>query len=846
MRIGQQAQGLRPDRPFWPGAGRGADLDQISTALTRAGAVVVVTGAAAMGKTRLALEATARVNAASIPCRTVNGDRHDDLNAIMEEMARLPEPRSTDTRARALLVVDRAEDAGAQTLERLILIAGATSISVMLVGRAELVGMLVRSVPERVCDAITRYVALEPLDADRTAEFVAHCLGDDTSPVTCGSDALRRISAHSRGVPGIIDRLMTDAVRLARLSRSARLTATVIDMIADEEHPPAGQPDPEVLAQSHARLDPPSSAAPAFRRKARPAAAPQPVQPQPEPDRYDGRTGSMRRVLTGLQGAPDPRHGYDTRYGHGGDSALPDEDADVADWPRSSADMLHPPARPARRIPPWAGGIAFVVVATSAIALQHYLQSGAPILTPADGQRAVVSSVLGDTGSRPAAPFPVRQPDPAQPEAQPSASSAEQVPMADYLQRVQVAVVESRMLSAPADEGEAEPSAMPEAAAEPSPEIPVVQAPATEPLAETMPESEPVPPAPAESVQPAQELPVYENEAIAPAEPGSAPAGAMPAEPAPPEPTAESVPEPEIPAPAVEAVSPAEPEEIPAEAVPVAPAPTAEGPAEPAPADRAAESAPPDAAQPPEPETPAAEMSPPAETAPGDPAPGEPVASEPELPAASDPPAAAVVPETLPQDPATEQTAPPEPAPEPTIAEPAPPAAPTAEPPADIAIPEPALPEPIPEQASPPEPEPAPTLAEPAPPPEPERPSPEPPAPAPAVVTAAPQPPPSPPTPAPAVPKPPSIAESVLLERGDRLLALGDIASARLLYESAAAGGSARGALLAGRTLDPSYLRSLGSRGVTGDPARAAEWYEKAAKLGDDLAATHLEALGRR
>ena len=33
---------------------------------------------------------------------------------------------------------------------------------------------------------------------------------------------------------------------------------------------------------------------------------------------------------------------------------------------------------------------------------------------------------------------------------------------------------------------------------------------------------------------------------------------------------------------------------------------------------------------------------------------------------------------------------------------------------------------------------------------------------------------------------------------------------------------------------------------VPGDPARAAEWYEKAAKLGDDLAATHLEALGRR
>jgi TPR repeat protein len=90
------------------------------------------------------------------------------------------------------------------------------------------------------------------------------------------------------------------------------------------------------------------------------------------------------------------------------------------------------------------------------------------------------------------------------------------------------------------------------------------------------------------------------------------------------------------------------------------------------------------------------------------------------------------------------------------------------------------------------------------------------------------------------------MAESVLLERGDRLLAIGDIASARLLYETAAAGGSARGALLAGRTLDPEYLRSLGTRGVTGDPARAAAWYEKAAELGDDSATAFLEALGRR
>ena len=479
MRIGQQARNLRPQRSFWPGAGRGANLDLISMALTRAGAVVVVTGGGAMGKTRLALEAMARIEAVSIPCRTVTGDSRDDLDAIIEEMTRLPEPRSTDTRARALLVVDQAEDAGARTLERLILIAGKSSIAVMLVGRAELVGALVRSVPEQVCDLITRYVALEPLDKDQTAEFVAHCLGEEAAPVTCGSDALRRIAAHSHGVPGIVDRLMTDAVRLARLSRSARLTATVIDMIADEEHPPAGPV-----------TEPPEPPVPSFRRKGKPVATAQPAARHPiarQPASHqiaahptaDG-TRSMRTVLSGLQEKPAALYGHED-YG----DRLDFLDPGGPDWPKPSANLLQPPVRPVRRIPPWAGGIAFVVVATSAIALQHYLQAGAPILTPADGSRTVVSSLIGDTGMRPAAPPPaVRTGETAQPVAPASVHTASggggQVPVAGHLQGMQVAFVESRMLDAPAD-AVTTPPVMAEAAAEPSPEPPSTQPPTTQP-----------------------------------------------------------------------------------------------------------------------------------------------------------------------------------------------------------------------------------------------------------------------------------------------------------------------------------------------------------------------------
>jgi hypothetical protein len=209
---------------------------------------------------------------------------------------------------------------------------------------------------------------------------------------------------------------------------------------------------------------------------------------------------------------------------------------------------------------------------------------------------------------------------------------------------------------------------------------------------------------------------------------------------------------------------------------------------------------------------------------------------------------------------------------EPVTPEPSPLEAPPLEPapPESVAEPEP-MQEAAPETAVEPSPEPVPeplpeTVAEPTsvPAPEPEpiptpttdpstsptvTPLPEP-EPAPAAALEPPPPPPEPPPPAPP-PAPveapvPTIAEGLLLDRGDRLLAIGDIASARLLFESAAAQGSARGALALGRTLDPGYLRSVGARGVTGDPDRAATWYRKAAALGEPSAAGLLEALGRR
>jgi hypothetical protein len=87
---------------------------------------------------------------------------------------------------------------------------------------------------------------------------------------------------------------------------------------------------------------------------------------------------------------------------------------------------------------------------------------------------------------------------------------------------------------------------------------------------------------------------------------------------------------------------------------------------------------------------------------------------------------------------------------------------------------------------------------------------------------------------------------SLLMRRGDTLLALGDLSSARLLYARAAAGGDARGATGAGKTFDPVFLLIIGARGIRGDAVAAADWYRRAVELGDRSAAERLARMSQR
>ena len=85
----------------------------------------------------------------------------------------------------------------------------------------------------------------------------------------------------------------------------------------------------------------------------------------------------------------------------------------------------------------------------------------------------------------------------------------------------------------------------------------------------------------------------------------------------------------------------------------------------------------------------------------------------------------------------------------------------------------------------------------------------------------------------------------VFMRRADRLIELGDISGARLLYERAAGLGSGTAAFSMGRTFDPLFLSALGAS-IPPDEAKSAEWYRRAVVLGSVEAAASLRLLDHR
>ena len=84
---------------------------------------------------------------------------------------------------------------------------------------------------------------------------------------------------------------------------------------------------------------------------------------------------------------------------------------------------------------------------------------------------------------------------------------------------------------------------------------------------------------------------------------------------------------------------------------------------------------------------------------------------------------------------------------------------------------------------------------------------------------------------------------AALMTRAKSLLALGDIAAARLLLERAADAEDASAAFLLAQTYDPAVLGVRDTRSITADPVMARDWYRKAASLGSADAQQRLTQL---
>ena len=87
------------------------------------------------------------------------------------------------------------------------------------------------------------------------------------------------------------------------------------------------------------------------------------------------------------------------------------------------------------------------------------------------------------------------------------------------------------------------------------------------------------------------------------------------------------------------------------------------------------------------------------------------------------------------------------------------------------------------------------------------------------------------------------VDEQRLLARANALLRQADISGARPLLEHALERGSARAAFMLAETYDARVLQSWHTRGISGDPTKARELYERAQAGGIEDAKERIEAL---
>ena len=141
----------------------------------------------------------------------------------------------------SVLIIDEAQNLSADVLEQLRLLTNLETserklLQIVLIGQPELRTLLARPQMQQLAQRVVARYHLEALGEAETAKYVVHRLSiaglNGAAPFDRG--AMRRIYAHSRGVPRRINLLADRALLGAYANGSTRVDAATVDAAARE------------------------------------------------------------------------------------------------------------------------------------------------------------------------------------------------------------------------------------------------------------------------------------------------------------------------------------------------------------------------------------------------------------------------------------------------------------------------------------------------------------------------------------------------------------------------------------------------------------------------------------
>ena len=203
--------------------------------------------------TRVALVLNPRLSPVEL-LETICEELHLDLDGARGSVKALVDRLNAyllDAYAQGLcvvLIIDEAQNLSVEALEQVRLLTNLETptqklLQILLLGQPELREMLAREDMRQLAQRITARYHLTPLDAAETGEYLRHryrVAGGQRFPFSAA--AVRRIHAHSGGVPRLVNVIAERALLGGYAQDDTRIDARTIDRAAKEALAPKAKP----------------------------------------------------------------------------------------------------------------------------------------------------------------------------------------------------------------------------------------------------------------------------------------------------------------------------------------------------------------------------------------------------------------------------------------------------------------------------------------------------------------------------------------------------------------------------------------------------------------------------